>query len=656
MSASTAHAKAPRQSGLTWRSATIGVALIAVGSLWVQKVSLISHTCQVSEGTPSVPALMGLLLLSGLVLLLRLSPSVARRELLIIYIMLSIGVSLSSDNVMRQLLPALTSMQYFAGPENDYAVFSDQVPTWLAIGDLEVAREFCEGSDGGIVPWRTWAMPLLVWGGVFVGYSLCLYCLLALFRKPWADEEHLAFPLVELALDIAPGAAADDGRKHVLVSPLFWIGFGLGALFNAVNIAHAFSPGIPAVGTGFDLGSIFTQKPWTGIRPLYLAFRPEIVGLGYMVPVDILFSSWACYLGLRLENFFAQLFGYNIGGFPFEWAQGHGAYVGLVVMVIYAARTHLRHVFDVAVMGAKTDDDEEAMPYKVAFWGGLAGLVGMIVFCNAAGIGLPLSITYIALSTVAAIGYGRVRAQTGLPISYILPRRDVYQAIYDLWPSQGRMSTAGLRQEASFSVVTVLTRMTFPQFSAFEMEGMRTGDLARIRCGHVFGGILIALVFGTLMGYWTHVGAAYEYGNNILDGGTTVGGWRTKQSIIQYDRLQSRYTAPVDMSTGPTIARFVGLVVTLILAGLRARFLRFPLHPMGLAIAACFGGATWFPIFVVWCIKSLFLRLGGARLYRQVTPAFLGLAVGHMLIAGGVWGLVGTIDEDVGRRYLIWFA
>jgi len=646
----------PRLPGLTARAALVGVVLIVLGALWVQKVSLVSHTCQVSEGTPSVPALMGLLLLSGLVLLLRLRRGPIRQELLVIYAMLSVGISLSGDNVMRQLLPTLTSLRYFAGPENDYALFADQVPPWLAISDDEVARQFCEGSDGGVVPWAAWAKPLAVWGGVFVGYSLCLYCLLSIFRKPWADDEHLAFPLAQLALDLTPGGDKASQGAHTLVQPLFWLGFGLGALFNASNIAHAFSPQLPALGTGFDAGALFTQKPWTGIRPLFLAFRPEIAGLGYMVPVDILFSTWVFYMLLRFENFSAQLVGYSIPDFPFEWAQGHGAYIALAVMVFYTGRHHLKKVFDAAVLGAKADDSEEAVPYRWAFWGATLGLVAMVLLGTLAGVSLKVSLIYIGLSTIAALIYGRIRAQTGLPISYIVPRRDIYQAIYELWPSSGRFGSSALREESNFAVLTVLTRMTFPQSSSFQMESMRTADLGRVRRAHMLGGIALALVVGTLAAYWTHVGSAYEYGNNILDGGTTVGGWRTRQSLIQYERLQSRSMAATGVAVGPTVARVVGVGLALALLWLRARFLRFPLHPLGYAIAANYGYHTWFPIFVVWFAKSLVLRLGGARLYRQITPLFLGLAVGHMLIAGGVWGLVGTIDEDVGRRYLIWFA
>ena len=89
---------------------------------------------------------------------------------------------------------------------------------------------------------------------------------------------------------------------------------------------------------------------------------------------------------------------------------------------------------------------------------------------------------------------------------------------------------------------------------------------------------------------------------------------------------------------------------------LRLVFLRFPLNPVGLALAGTFGAPIWFPVFLAWLAKTLILRLGGAHTYRHLTPVFLGVAMGHFLIAGGIWGLIGAFNEEVAKRYLLWFA
>jgi len=691
---------APRASGLSLRSILLVLLFLAAGGLWVRQVSLISYTCQVAEGTPSVPALTVLILLGAVALVVsrfRHSPLPSgegpgaglpcsplpsgegpgaglpcsplpsgegpgvrhnrfRRESLLIYLILSLSLPMSCANVMRQLFPAITALRYFAQPENNYAHFAEQVPDWLAPTDDEAVRRFYEG---GKMPWGPWRVPLVTWFGVFLAYGLSLYCLVALFRRPWAEHERLTYPLVELTLEVAPGGTAMHSARPLLTHGLFWVGFGLSLLFNATNVAKAFSPQVAALGVGYDLGSIFTQRPWSGLRPLYLAHRPDIIGLGYLVPVDILFSTWFFYLVLRFETFFALLFGYEKAGFPYEWPQGFGAYVGLAVVILYSARHHLKAVVSQCVSGLEarpTNGNEEALPYRLALFGFLLGFALLIGLCIAASISPAKSFIYCTLSYTMALVYSRIRAQTGVPISYVLPRRDVSQVLQELWPTGRALSAFQVREETNFAVLTVLNRLTFPHIAAFETEGIRMADRARIRQSHLFAAIVFGLVVGVLIGYATHLTAYYTYGCNVLDGGTTQGGWRTRQALIEYEKLQARTSGPTPCDWPPVIARGVGLLITTALLILRARFLRFPLHPMGLALAATFGYHTWFALFVAWLCKTLILRLGGARLYRTAAPAFLGLAVGHFILAGAVWSLIGILNEDAARRYLVWFA
>ena len=52
-------------------------------------------------------------------------------------------------------------------------------------------------------------------------------------------------------------------------------------------------------------------------------------------------------------------------------------------------------------------------------------------------------------------------------------------------------------------------------------------------------------------------------------------------------------------------------------------------------------------------VKSLVLRYGGLRLYRQWLPFFLGLIMGDYL-AGGLWAILGAIlDIKIYRIFVI---
>jgi len=78
----------------------------------------------------------------------------------------------------------------------------------------------------------------------------------------------------------------------------------------------------------------------------------------------------------------------------------------------------------------------------------------------------------------------------------------------------------------------------------------------------------------------------------------------------------------------------------LLLTSLRLRFLWWPLHPIGYAMA---GTAImlnlWFSMFAAWVLKGLLVRYGGLKAYRRSLPFFLGLILGDFLSAG-VWILI----------------
>ncbi|MGD9495138.1 MAG: DUF6785 family protein [Armatimonadota bacterium] len=644
---------------LSLRSLALAFVFLVVGALWIRKASLIAFTILVGEGTPPVPALAALILMTaagrGIARLARTRQW--RREALMVYVLLTCAFMTIDANGVRQLLATITSLRYFAAPANDYDALAAHIPAWLMPDDEAMIRNFYEGVEGSGVPWGQWLPVLVVWGGAFMLLSLSLGCLVSLFRRPWAEQEHLTFPLAELALRLAPDPPERAGDAQLLRSGLFWAGVALAALYDGSNIAHAFSPGIAAIGQNYDLSPLFSERPWSGLRPLNLTFRPEIVGLGYLVPTDVLLSVWVFYLLLRCENFVALAFGYSAAGFPYDRAQGFGAYLALALFVVYAARTHLRGALQAAIGRGPVDTGEEIIPPGVAVWGVLAGVAGMTAFMTVAGMALGTALAYVLIIYVCSLVYGRIRAQTGLPITYGIPREEMFDAILAVQPTgEGLIGARAIRAESVFAVFRVLGRMTFGQLGAFQMEGIRIARRADIRRSSLLPAIALGLLGGLVLACAIHLIDAYNYGWNIIDGGSTQGGYRTAQALLQFDRLQTRVDPGEPLQLETTIARAAGLAFSLLMLWLRTRYLRFPLNPMGLALAGTFGHPIWFPIFLAWLAKTLILRLGGPHSYRALTPVFLGVAIGHFMIAGGIWGIVGAFNEEVAKRYLLWFA
>ena len=78
---------------------------------------------------------------------------------------------------------------------------------------------------------------------------------------------------------------------------------------------------------------------------------------------------------------------------------------------------------------------------------------------------------------------------------------------------------------------------------------------------------------------------------------------------------------------------------------IRGRWIGFPFHPVGYAIASSWGmSVLWVPMLIAWVIKLVILRYGGLATYRKCVPFFLGVILGECLM-GGFWNLTGIARQ-----------
>jgi hypothetical protein len=99
-----------------------------------------------------------------------------------------------------------------------------------------------------------------------------------------------------------------------------------------------------------------------------------------------------------------------------------------------------------------------------------------------------------------------------------------------------------------------------------------------------------------------------------------------------------------------------GIVFLGALSLIRARWMSFPLNPIGYALASAYGDLLWFPFLIVWLLKTVILRYGGGRVYAAALPFFLGLTLGQFLSAGVVWGGLAAIFGGPFLRWKVWFG
>ena len=289
----SAPASEPRRDFATPRALVIGAILTLLVAAWTKQAELVSLTSQISESTPPIASILALLLVTGVGgLLARLikraetsgaSPRLVRAlqrlrlsegETLVVFVIVAITAAMPGVGLFRQVMPCLMVPQYFGQPADHLSEMAGEIPTAWAPTDPEVARVFWEGEDvnpptwglentpvvgpvlasvarflGGptLVPWQHWTVPLVMWWGYLCAYFIAALCIVTLFRRAWEDDEHLNFPVSDLAVEMIKPEISHFNQIGLFRDPVVWIGLSLAFLYNGFNALHVFNPGVPAM-------------------------------------------------------------------------------------------------------------------------------------------------------------------------------------------------------------------------------------------------------------------------------------------------------------------------------------------------------------------------------------------------------------------------
>ncbi|HQK92256.1 MAG TPA: hypothetical protein PLD23_02050 [Armatimonadota bacterium] len=596
-----------------------------------------------------------------------------RAEIFGIYIFVSIVSVMSSVGGLRLVLPCLSSLRYFQTTENHFGDFEQYLPDWFGPKDPEAIRQFYEGVNyeaptpdlgqipvisevlGGLasvlgthrmVPWEHWRAPIAMWFMFLFVFFTTMLCTVALLRRQWADSERLSYPLVEFARSMTRPEELHGG-KPFFRNTLMWCGFGLSVLYNVVNLLNALNPSVPALGKTFSLGQFLTEHPWNSLAGLTIHFRPEIVGLAFLISLEVLFSVWFFYGLLLVETVAMVAMGMRVAGQPFEPEQSAGAYLALGLFLLWMGRgTILR-----ALRGA-----EASWGDRLALYGAIGGMALLVAFCVYAGMALPVAVSYMALLLLFGLVYARIRAETGAPLVWLFPFWQQEKMILNVAGLKNLAPNKDFRSATILSGMMFMARGFYPTMMGTQVEAFRLSDEWRGRARQMVWVILLAGAAGLLLSGWMHLTTYYQYGGNVLEGGSTQGGYRIALSVEEYTNLANTSLDPPGPNRALTEAHVAGGLQTLALILARKVFLRFPLHPLGFAMATVFGSVMWFSFFLVWVIKSIVLRVGGIRLYRNLVPLFLGTALGHFFGAGVCLGIAGLWGGDVFMLYQVWFG
>ncbi len=629
------------------RAIVLGLVLIPINAYWVAIMEAVKYTGHPTTYSLYFNCVCWLLLLTlasnGL---RRLRPSWAlnRAELMAIYCMLCLGSALVGHDQAQVLLSVILHPQQYATPENGWeALFGPHVPQSLIVTNPRTLEAIFKGHaafwDAEVL--RGLARPLL-WWGLFSGALLGLFASLSvLLRKQWADAEKLTFPLVALPTEMA------DPSFALFRSPLMWVGFALPTLINLVNNLHVVFPGVPEIGVrNYYLSTYLTIRPWNAIGWSPLWVQPWALGLGYLLPLDILFSSWIFWWYWKAQSITAQALGLGNAHplAPYIPEQALGAYLGIAAIVIWSARHHLRAVVRSTFTSWRMPGtDREATSYRVALLTCLASFGFLLWFS-----------VHFRMETVPALLF--LLGFLGITIAVFRLRAEFGAPVHDLHFSDPGLVMVHAWGPRAFSPGTLVGFTFYWWFNRAHrshpgpiwIESLVGAERSRSSQRRMLIAMVLAAIVALPSAYWALLQPSCDVGAESAKSAGIIRGFgsQTWNQLASWLKVGS---APDPAAFSAVIA---GFVVAIAMFAVRIRFVGFPLHPVGYGISSTWSmGTVWLPLMMAWGLKSLVVKYGGLRGYRRLMPLFLGIILGDF-ISGAISNIIGTLTDFMPYHFL----
>jgi len=589
----------------------------------------------------------------------RIARPLTRSELISIWCICLVTSGIPSSGLMRLLVPVPAGFSYYATPQNEWeSLFADKLPDWMIVRDEQAAQWFFEGlPQGQGIPWRAW-MPSAIGYGIFtlLFYTL-MVSLATVIRRQWVNRERFTFPLVELPIEVANASCTRRGVPAYFRNGWFLTGAGLAFiifLLDGLNHYHPSAPDVPI--TNWPLGNWFTEPPLSAIGWFRIKALPMMTGLAYLASTEITFSVWFFYLLRGLKVIAQYRFQIPVEEVGFGWGPGWelfeevGAYTGFLLWTVWVAREHLSAVFKSAFgRGRRGEDADEPTSYRFAVLTGATAFALAVAWLCLAGLRWHLAILEVGVLCGVIV-----------VMSWLVTNGGVMMVQNRFSPSDlvtGIMGTDALtRRELVVMPLweTIYARDLREIVLPSLLNAHRATDPVRLSRRRLTAAMVGAMLLVTVVSYVMAVRVGYDWSAGVLP--DTWAYNYSSQRCYEWPALVAKtpltYGEPLLLR--PNLRSFAnGFTVAFGLLVARTHWLRLPLHPAGLVLAGTYAAdETWSAVFVGWLAKSLLQRFGGLRALRSARPFFMGLIVGHVLIAV-VWIVVGWYVQDTDRPFYV---
>ncbi len=616
--------------GVTLRAVLLGLFLIPINCYWIMYTEMVWWAQFPTTMSLFFNVIFCLAVIIPINLIFRkISPKLAldQTELLVIYVMLCMASAVASHDNFQVLISMIGHPFWFDTPENEWKdTFWEYIPTWLSVRDKSILSGYYDGESSlyNMEYIKAWLRPAIPWIGFITVLLSVMMFINVILRKQWIEREKLAYPIIQLPLEMTRNYGITFFRNK-----MFWIAFIIVSFIDIINGLNYFFPRFPLIGVrSRDISYLFTEKPWNAIGWTPLSLYPFVIGLGFMMPIDLSFSCWFFYFMRKFQRIFGSIAGiHSLPGFPYDRQQSLGAYIGLSLFAIWANRNYFIQVMRRALgIKSELDDSKEPMSYRMAILGILLGLGFLVSFFASAGMSIGVAISAFVIYYALSTGITRMRAESGAPahdLHFMGPDYMIPAITGTRWLGASNLTT--------LSYFFAFNRAHRSHPMPHQLEAFKLSERTGINSRRLIFVMILSVIVGGISSFWAYLTDVYRFGSG---GGF---GWEP------YNRLQQwmSYPTPPDYLA----VTFIGLgsIFTFFLMFMRMKFFWWPFHAVGYAVSGADDWCMnwlWASLIISTTIKWIILRQGGIKAHRKAIPFFLGLVLGEFVI-GSIWSIIG---------------
>jgi hypothetical protein len=549
------------------------------------------------------------------------------KELAVVYAMLMIATAIPTMGFGGYVFPLIAGVYYYGSPENAWPdVLWPTLPRWIAPKDPQVIRQLFEGMpQGASVPWGDWFSPMFFWGTFFAAFFMVSVSAVSIMYEQWAERERLPFPLAVLPITLTD--TLDHPIGSMFTKRLFWVGLAVSCFFPLYNFAIQFW-NLSGVLDYYPLSRyVVLPRLWVGT---YVKIDFLVMGLCYLVNLDVLLGVWVFHLVGLLEQGFFNMFAlesglpkmpHSAGGLLLANQQS-GALIFFVVASLWVARRYLWGVVRDAWLGKRTDGS--LLSPRAAIICGMLGLVYMAGFLHCTGLSMGWSIGFLVVAMIFFFGTTRLLVQVG------------YGGLRAPFaPASFMVSTFGTETFGATGLQGL--GLTFTWGGDVQLFIMGTAVHALRVCKHklpspriILAAMVVALVVGLGATFFSYIWFGYHRG--LYHGFV----WYFVNSVnYHWGWVTSCIRTPQNPQKMGILFMVIGMVAAALCSLAHYRLPFWPVHPAGMAIAMTNTvWIGWFSVFLTWGLKTMIIKYGGLNFYQKLLPLFIGFILGSCLGIG----------------------